>query len=147
MRMNDSTTTLVRDSLITMFLDNTEDEVYAQGRLKTRRNSDGTLSLIAYHREVIAEYDEESGRVTVFAGHHGNVSQTVDRYISRVVKLGGQRNGRNVILTETAPTARRQPVSRSAQFIGEYVGHGRPQSPAERKAVRTVNESLKLASN
>lgn len=136
------TTTRKRDSLIQMFLDGTADEVYADGRLKTRQSGD-TIELIAYHREKIAEYHEASGQVTVFAGHHGNVSQTVTRYVSRVVNLAGERNGREVILTELAPNTRLQPAAEAAQFIGEYVGFGRPMSDAERKAVDTVNRNLR----
>lgn len=138
----ETTTTKVRDSLINMFLDNTEGEVYAQGRLKTVRNGD-TLSLIAYHREKIAEYDEPTGTVTVFAGHHGNVSQTVNRYISRVVKIAGRRNDRQVILTELSPNVRMRPVATAARNIGQYVRFGGELSPAEKREVREVNKALK----
>lgn len=137
-----TTTTRVRDSLINMFLDNTSDEVYAEGRLKTERQGD-TLALIAYHREKIAEYDESAGTVTVFAGHHGNVSDTVNRYISRVVKIAGQRNDRDVILTELAPNVRMRPVAQSARNIGQYVRFGGELSPAEKREVRDVNAALK----
>ncbi len=137
-----TTTTKVRDSLINMFLDNTEGEVYANGRLKTVREGE-TLALIAYHREKIAEYHEPSGEVTVFSGHHGNVSQTVNRYISRVVKLAGQRNDRDVILTELSPNVRMRPVATAARNIGQYVRYGGELSPAEKREVRDVNEALK----
>lgn len=140
--MSNTTTTRVRDSLINMFLDNTSGEVYANGRLKTVREGD-SLALISYHKEKLAEYDESAGTVTVFAGHHGNVSQTVNRYISRVVKLAGERTDRDVVLTELAPNTRMQPVAASARNIGEYVDFGRPLSDAEKREVRDVNEALK----
>ena len=139
---DNSTTTKVRDSLINMFLDNTEGEVYANGRLKTVQEGN-TISLIAYHREKIAEYNESTGNVTVFAGHHGNVSQTVNRYISRVVKIAGQRTGREVILTELAPNTQMRPVATAARNIGQYVRFGQELSPAEKREVRDVNAALK----
>jgi len=137
-----TTTTRVRDSLINMFLDNTEGEVYAEGRLKTISEG-STVSLIAYHREKIAEYDESIGQVTVFAGHHGNVSQTVNRYISRVVKIAGQRDNHEVILTELSPNTQMRPVATAARNIGEYVRFGGELSPAEKREVRDVNHALK----
>jgi len=140
--MTKATTTKNRDSLISMFLDNTDAEVYADGRLKTRR-SGTVLELIAYHREKIAEYDESDGSVTVFGGHHGNVSETVNRYISRVVKMTAKRDNRRVILTELAPNVRMRPIAQSARNIGEYVGFGGKMSPAERREVRNVNSALR----
>lgn len=139
--VGDKTTTEKRDSLIEMFLDATVGEVYCQGRLKTRQSGD-SIELVAYHREIIAEYDPATGNVFVFAGHHGNSSKTVDRYISRVTKLAGQRSERNVILTEVAPVARRQPVARSARNISEYVGFDRKLSSAEKREIRDVNHAL-----
>jgi hypothetical protein len=141
--MTEATTTIRnRDSLINMFLDSTKGEVYAEGRLKTVQEGD-SIALIAYHREKIAEYNESTGNVTVFAGHHGNVSQTVNRYISRVVKIAGKRKDREVILTELAPNVRMQPIAQSARNIGEYVSFGQPLSPAEKREVRDVNAALR----
>lgn len=140
--MNGYTTSHKRDDVIQMFLDATADEVYGYGRLKTRR-SGSVVELIAYHREKIAEYDESSGKVIVHSGHHGNASRTVDRYLSRVIKLAGERSNRDVVLTELAPNTRLQPAAEAAQFIGEYVAFDRSHSPAEKKAVRTVNRALR----
>lgn len=125
-----------------MFLDATVGEVYAEGRLKTV-TAGSSVALVAYHREKLAEYDEESCTVMVFAGHHGNVSETVNRYIARIIKLAGQRQDREVILTELAPNVRYQPVAQSARNIGEYIDFGRSLSDAEKREVRDVNEALK----
>ena len=108
-----------------------------------RRVTRESVQLISYHRELIAEYHEASGRVTVFAGHHGNVSKTVNTYISRVVKLAGERKDREVILTELSPNVRMRPVAVSAENIGNDVGRGRELSGAEKRIQRRKNEALR----
>lgn len=139
------TTTRYRDTIIQMFLDSTTGESYAEGRLKTTRVNDDTVALIAYHKHKIAEYRESDGTVTLFTGHYGQTSETVNRYIARTAALAGEREGRSVIPVETSPDVRARPVTDSAQYIGEYVDIQGSMSDADRMAVREVNDALRSA--
>lgn len=140
--MTVNTTTRQRDSLIQMFLDGTADEVYADGRLVTRETENG-VELIAYGWNKIAEYNPQTDTVTLFAGHAGNVSKTVTRYVNVVHEIAGKRESRTVnVIADAAPNVSRPPAE-AAQFIDQYVGFGREMSAAEKKAVDTVNRALR----
>jgi len=137
----DSTTT--RDSLVQMFLDATEGEVYGDGRLVTQSSGENSVELVAYGWNKIAEYNEETDTVTVFAGHAGNVSKTVTRYVNLVHEMAGKRQSRTVnVLVDAAPNVARPPAQ-SAQFIDNYRSfHGKPSS-VEEWATTTVNRALR----
>lgn len=141
--MNATYTTTNRDSLIQMFLDGTSGEVYGDGRLVTQDEGEGVTSLIAYGWNKVAEYDESTDTVTVFAGHAGNISKTVTRYVNLVHEMGGKRQTRTVnVLADSAPNVGRPPAE-AAQFIGNYRSfHGEPSS-VEEWATATVNRALR----
>lgn len=136
------TTTENRDSIIQMFLDATEGEVYADGRLVTRSSGEGTTELVAYGWNKIAEYDERTDTVTVFAGHAGNVSKTVTEYVHKVREMAGLRKTRRVnALVDVAPNVARPPAE-SVQFIDNYRAFGENPSSVEKWATRTVENSV-----
>ena len=98
------TTQQTRDSLIQMFLDASAGEVYGDGRLVTREAGENTVELVAYGWNKVAEYDESTDTVTLFAGHAGNVSKTLTRYVNLVHEMAGKRESRTVnVLADSAP--------------------------------------------
>lgn len=143
--MNATTTTQNRDSLIQMFLDATDGEVYADGRLVTRSSGESTTELVAYGWNKIAEYDERTDTVTVFAGHAGNVSKTVTEYVNKVREIAGLRETRRVnALVDAAPNVARPPAE-SVQFIDNYRSFSGNPSSVEEWATRTVERSVTQA--
>lgn len=143
--MNATTTTKKRDSLIQMFLDATSGEVYAEGRLVTRDEGEGVTSLIAYGWNKIAEYDERSDTVTIFAGHAGNVSKTVTEYVNKTREIAGLRESRRVnTLVDAAPNVARPPAE-SVQFIDNYRAFSGSPSSVEEWATATVERSVSNA--
>ena len=138
-----STTELNRDSLIQMFLDGTSGEVYGDGRLITQDEGEGVTSLIAYGWNKVAEYDEQTDTVTVFAGHAGNISKTVTRYVNLVHEMGGKRETRPVnVLADAAPNVGRPPAE-AAQFIGNYRSFEGKPSSLDEWATEKVNRTLR----
>lgn len=138
-----STTTNKRNQLLEMFLDASGREAYAQGRLKTRRTEDG-VELVAYHEHVLARVNIATDEITLFTGHYGAHSETVDKYISALGRLLNLREGFSVnVLEGHAPTTGHGYVAESGQYIGEYVNPWGQQSPAERNIVQSVNEALR----
>lgn len=139
--MNVNNTTIARDSLIQMFLDATAGETYNQGRLATRQSGENTVELIAYGWNKIAEYNEETDSVTIFAGHSGNISQTVTRYVNLVREIAGKRQTHTVnVLIDAAPNVARPPES--VQFIDNYVSFSGSKSPVEQWAQASVDDSV-----
>lgn len=136
--------TTKRDSLIQMFLDASDDEVYADGRLYTRRTGENTVELIAYLRHKIAEYDESTNTVTIFAGHEGNVSPTVTKYVRLVREMAGVRESRTMnVLLSAAPNVGDRPPAEAAKFINNYKSFSGSDSSVERWATETVNKALR----
>jgi len=132
-----------RDSLVQMFLDASAGEVYGQGRLVTQDEGEGRVSLIAYGWNKIAEYDERTDTVTVYAGHAGNVSKTVTRYVNLVHEIAGKRESRTVnVLADAAPNVARPPAE-SAQFIDNYRSFSGSPSSVEEWATAVVNRALR----
>ena len=132
-----------RDSLIQMFLDASADEVYGDGRLVTQQSGENTVELIAYGWNKIAEYDEATDTVTVFAGHAGNISKTVTRYVNLVHEMAGKRETRTVnVLADAAPNVGRPPAE-AAQFIGNYRSFEGKPSSLDEWATEKVNRTLR----
>jgi hypothetical protein len=140
--MNANTTTENRETLIQMFLDGSSNEVYADGRLITRESGESTVELIAYGWNKIAEYNESTDTVTLFAGHAGNVSKAVTEYVNLVDSISAERESRtlNKIL-EAAPNVARPPAE-SAQFIDNYRSFDGNPSSVEEWATDTVERSI-----
>jgi len=142
MYANTSTT---RDSFVQMFLDATARETYNEGRLATRQSGENTVELIAYGWNKIAEYNEATDTVTVFAGHSENVSKTVTRYVNLVHEMAGKRQSRTVnVLADAAPNVGRPPAQ-SAQFIDNYKSFSGSDSSVESWATRTVERGVTAA--
>ena len=136
------TTTHEVDALLEMALDATPGEAYNQGRLKTVETENG-VALVAYHEHILADIDRFAESVTLYTGHHGSHSQTVDKYISRFGFLLNERPDYSVqVLEGYAPTTGHGRVSEAGQYIGEYVSPWGRQSPAERAIVKSVNQAL-----
>ena len=132
-----------RDSLIQMFLDASADEVYDNGRLVTQQSGESTVELIAYGWNKIAEYDEATDTVTVFACHAGNISKTVTRYVNLVHEMAGKRETRTVnVLADAAPNVGRPPAE-AAQFIGNYRSFEGKPSSLDEWATEKVNRTLR----
>ncbi len=136
-------TTNSPETLIEMFLDETENEVYQYGRLSTVPDED-SVKLVAYGNEVLAEVNDKD--VHLYIGHHSTVSKTVTEYIKLLGSVLSQTEGRNVTAhDDMAPTmgvgAR---ASESAQYIQKYIGaFERDRSPVEQSAVEDVRHALK----
>jgi hypothetical protein len=125
-----------------MFLDATAGETYNEGRLATRQSGENTVELIAYGWNKIAEYNEATDTVTVFAGHSENVSKTVTRYVNLVHEIAGKRQSRTVnVLADAAPNVGRPPAQ-SAQFIDNYKSFSGSDSSVESWASRTVDNAV-----
>lgn len=140
--MEATTTTTNRDSIVQMFLDATSGESYAKGRLVTREAGENRVELIAYGWNKIAEYDESTDTVTLFAGHAGNVSKTVTRYVNLVHEIAGKRQSRTVnVLADAAPNVGRPPAE-SAQFIANYRSFSGEPSSVEEWATAVVERAL-----
>lgn len=136
------TTVRNRDSLIQMFLDGTSGEVYNEGRLVTRETENG-VELIAYGWNKIAEYNTESDTVTIFAGHAGNISRTVTRYVNLVNEIAGKRETRSVnLLADAAPNTGRPPAE-AARFISNYKSFSGSDSSVEAWARRQVDSAVR----
>lgn len=137
--------TTTRDSFIQMFLDATAGETYSQGRLVTRQSGESTVELIAYGWNKIAEYNEATDTVTVYAGHAGNISETVTKYVNLVHEMAGKRRSRRVnALADAAPNVARPPAD-SAQFIDNYKDFSTEDSPVESWATRTAETAFSTA--
>ena len=137
------TTQQTRDSLIQMFLDASAGEVYGDGRLVTREAGENTVELVAYGWNKVAEYDESTDTVTLFAGHAGNVSKTLTRYVNLVHEMAGKRESRTVnVLADSAPNVSRPPAE-AAQFIANYRSFSGTPSSVEQWATATVNRALR----
>lgn len=138
-------TTTQRDSLIQMFLDASSAEAYGNGRLVTRESGENSVELIAYGWNKIAEYNESTDTVTVFAGHAGNISPTVTRYVNLVHEMAGKRETRTVnVLADVAPNVARPPAQ-SAQFIENYRSFSGEPSSVEEWATATVDRAVGAA--
>ena len=139
------TTVLSPATLIEMFLDGTEGEVYNQGRLATvEREND--IALVAYGEHILATI--EGRDVTFYTGHYGKHSQTVTGYVSEVGSLLNDTETRNVTVVEgrTPSMGVGSRVAQAGQYISEYVGpfyQGRDFSAVESNAVAEVNRALK----
>jgi hypothetical protein len=136
-------TTNSPETLIEMFLDQTEGEVYQYGRLATVPDED-SIKLVAYGNEILAEVNGRD--VHLYLGHHSTVSRTVTDYVKLLGSVLSRTEGRNVsVHRDMAPTmgigAR---ASDSAQYISSYIGgFGRDRSPVEEQAVENVRDALK----
>lgn len=138
------TTTYTTETLIEMFLDETDNEVYSKGRLCTVETERGTVQLVAYGNEILAEVDGKD--VILYTGHYGTVSQTVTDYLKKVGSLLNETENRNVISREgDAPTlgigAR---ATGASQYIDSFVGRLTEGdfSPVEQDAKADVEEAL-----
>ncbi len=142
--MSETFTNADRDSLIQMFLDATDGETYGDGRLITRSTGEHTTELIAYGWNKIAEYNESIDTVTVHAGHAGNVSQTVTRYVNLVREIGAKRRTTRVnTLADSAPNVSGNIPSDSTQFIGNYKDYEGSDSSLDEWARSTVDADVK----
>lgn len=136
-----------RSDLIEMFLDATPRETYAYGRLATREKEDGTVELVAYQREILAEVNRGANDITLFTGHSHSRSPTVTDYLTLLGTLLNQRPGYSVNSLEGhAPTTGYDVVKGAAKYINEYIGDFNDAddlSPVEENAVKEVNRALK----
>jgi len=137
-----------RRNFVESFINNPRSElVYASGRMYTRESPDGdSIQLVAYGNEIIAEAADST--FTFFVGHHGQVSQTVTRYIKKVgsVLSNGGFSELDVDVRYEAPTngyIARHINSAAAQYIDNYIGgFGRNESPVEQDARADVETAL-----
>lgn len=138
------TTTTTYDSrqLLRMFIDETPNEVYFNGRLATVEANTGEVLLVAYGSQVIASAD--GNNIRLYTGHYDSVSQTVNDYIERLGEVLNESEGRTVdVRDDSAPTMGiGSQVSEAAQFINNYVNWNTTLSPVEEDAQNTVEEAL-----
>lgn len=140
--MSTKTTTQTRDSLVQMFLDATSGEVHGEGRLVTRDAGEHSVELIAYGWNKVAEYNEATDTVTVYAGHAGNVSKTLTRYVNLVHEMAAKNENRTVnIIADAAPNVGRPPAE-AAQFIDNYRSFEGKPSSVEKWATAVVDRAV-----
>ena len=138
---NAHTTTTYRTQMLEMFLDGTPNEVYNSGRLATVDTGE-SVQLIAYGSHVIAEIQDKE--VTLYTGHHGQHSETVDTYIEALGSVLSETPARSVkALEEAAPSlGHGSNPADAAKYIGSYIGSFENLSKVERGALNEVNEAL-----
>jgi hypothetical protein len=134
-----------RDDVLEMFLDGTEDEVYGSGRLYTRESGEGSVELIAYGWNKLAEYNESTGDVRIFFGHRGNISETVDGYLDDLSDMAEERDHRSVQELLTAAPNVGRPPAEAAQFIDNYKSFSGSDSNVESWASEVVERSVSSA--
>jgi pullulanase/glycogen debranching enzyme len=139
-----TTTTQTRAQMFEMFLDATDDEVWSEGRLATRDEGEGVTSLIAYGWNKIAEYDESTNEVTIFAGHIGQVSDTVSGYVNGLEEVAEDYESRTISRIDEAPNVARPPAE-SVQFIDNYRSFSGEPSSIEEWATETVENAISTA--
>jgi hypothetical protein len=140
------TTTYNTEQLIEMFIDETGNEVYADGRLATVPTENG-VQLVAYGNEIIAE--ARGKEIILYTGHYNTVSDTVDGYIETLGSLLNEFENRTVDARETeSPTlgigAR---ASSAAKYISRYINWETTLSKVEKDAQREVEQALRTRMN
>jgi hypothetical protein len=144
MKMNEAYTTS-RESLIQMFLDGSANESYNEGRLVTRQSGESTIALIAYGWNKIAEYNATTDTITLFGGHVGNISKTVDGYCKSVFDTAQNRESRTInVVVDAAPNVS-EPPAESVRFINNYKSFSGSDSPVESWASETVDRAVSRA--
>lgn len=141
-----NTYTNTRNDVIEMFLDGTANEVYYDGRIITRQSGESTVELIAYGQHKLAEYNEATDTVTLFAGHAGNISRTVTEYVNVIDSLATDRQSRTVNkILDAAPNVEGPPPAEAAQFIDNYKSFSGSDSSVEQWATEKVNNAVSSA--
>lgn len=138
--MTHATTTRNTSTIIEMFADATPGESYADNRLITEKAESGNVALVAYGWMKLAEYDETEEQITVYMGHKSIESQTVSRWLNKILEQTSER--RPVNISDRSPTVRTP--NEAVEYVGSYINFEGDKSAVEREAEREVVESLRF---
>jgi hypothetical protein len=140
-----TSTTMKRKTILQMFLDATIGEIYAAGRLSTQQSGD-TVQLVAYGESILAEVERSVDEITLYVGHYGEVSPTVDSYLESLGRhLNERPNFEQVHTTTEAPTTGYGRVSEAGQYITNSLSRFEDRSPAENTYFKRMEGRLREA--
>jgi hypothetical protein len=143
MEATTTTTTKYRTQILERFLDATVGEMYHEGRLSTQRRGP-VVQLVAYGESILAEVERSADEITLYTGHYGEVSPTVDRYLEALgTRLNERPNFEQVPTTTEAPTTGYGRVSESGRFITNSLSSWDNRSNAEETLANRMEERLR----
>jgi len=138
--MAPKTTTDEKRTMLEMFADGTTGESYYKQRLVTTETDSGSVALIAYGWIKLAEYNERRGVVTVFTGHRAIESKVLNRWISDVIDVVGER--RDVVVSGESPCV--DTPNEGVKYVGSYIDFSTRLSGVEKSAIKTVEKSIEF---
>lgn len=100
----------------------------------------GNVNVLSFGWITVAKVVPESGKAIVFTGHHGEVSPTVSRHVTRV-REHLEESGVEVVESENTPIFRSP--NDKVNYANKYIGDFQQKSNAEQDIFESVRENLR----